>query len=231
MGLNGLNERDAEKEDKDRDIRTDFHMHILSHKYDTIGGVMLSPSQIFVVVDIETDGPAVGMHSMLSLAAVATDAEKQIGQFYRKLSPLENAKQDPETMLFWSKNPEAWKEVTTDAQPIQTVMTDFCTWVTHLGKEEPIFVSSPIGLDYTFVSWYLYRFAPTNPFISNKNALRTLDIRSYIAGLYGFSYDNSSRLKWPAKLMEGMPEHTHDALEDAVGYAFLLGKMVSEHKT
>lgn len=198
---------------------------------DTIVVAMLNPSQIFVIVDIETDGPSVGIHSMLSLAAVATTANKEVAQFYRKLSPLEGAKQDPETMNFWSKNPEAWKEVNTDPETPQAVMTDFYTWVTSLGKAEPIFVSSPIGLDYTFVSWYLYRFAPANPFISSKNALRTLDIRSYIAGKYGFSYDDSSRLRWPAELMKGMPEHTHNALDDAIGYAFLMRKLIRDYKS
>lgn len=188
---------------------------------------MLNLSQICIVVDIETDGPAVGIHSMLSLGAVATTVEKEVSQFYRTITPLENAKQDPEAMRFWYANPEAWMEVTTNPQPAQTVMTDFHKWIISLGKPEPIFVASPIGFDYTFVSWYLFQFAPTNPFIGAKNDLHTLDIRSYIAGRYGFSYDNSSRLKWPADLVKTMPVHNHRAIDDALGYAFLLRKILS----
>lgn len=190
---------------------------------------MLETGQIFIVVDIEADGPAVGLNSMLSLAAVATTAEQEIAQFYQKLIPLEGAKQDPETMSWWAQNQEAWKEATSGSQSPQKVMTDFYNWVTQLNAE-PIFVSNPIGLDYTFVSWYLYRFAPGNPFISKKNAIRTLDIRSYVAGTFGFNFNDSSRLKWPSSLTKGMTEHTHYAIDDAVGYGFLLRKLIQERK-
>lgn len=186
---------------------------------------MINENQIFVVVDIEADGPSVGLHSMVSLAAVATTATEEVARFYRKLQPLQDAKRDPTTTSWWDLHPEAWKEVITDAQFASKVMVDFYNWVIELGKE-PIFVSSPIGLDYTFVSWYLFRFAPSNPFMSEKNAIRTLDIRSYIAGKFNFTFDNSSRLKWPSRLIENMPEHTHKAIDDAVGYAVILRRLI-----
>lgn len=190
---------------------------------------MLNADQIFVVIDIEADGPAVGLNSMLSLGAVATTIEQEVAQFYRKLTPLEGATQDAETMSWWDKNPKAWQEATADSHPPRDVMTDFYNWVIKL-KAEPIFVSSPIGLDYSFVCWYLYRFAPANPFISKKNAIRMLDIRSYVAGVYGFSFNESSRLKWPSTLTKDMPEHTHRAIDDAVGYAFVMRKLMSDRK-
>lgn len=52
---------------------------------------MISDSQIFIVVDIEADGPAVGLNSMLSLAAVATTEKEEVSRFYRKLATLPNA--------------------------------------------------------------------------------------------------------------------------------------------
>jgi hypothetical protein len=186
---------------------------------------MINDDQIFVVVDIEVDGPAVGMHSMLSLAAVATTPHKELGRFYQKLETLEGAARDPATTAWWDKYPEAWKEAITDPQPVRKVMTDFYDWVTGFGKE-PIFVSSPIGLDYTFVSWYLLRFAPRNPFMNEKNNIRTLDIRSYVAGKFNFSYDNSSRLKWPESLTKNLPAHTHKAIDDAAGYAVVLRGLI-----
>jgi len=190
---------------------------------------MLNPGQIFVVVDIEADGPAVGLNSMLSLAAVATTMEKETAQFYQKLTPLEDATQDAGTMAWWGKHTAAWEEATSEPQSPRTVMETFCDWVVSLDAEA-IFAASPVGLDYTFVSWYLYRFAPFNPFVNDKNAVRTLDIRSYIAGTYGFNFDDSSRLKWPASLTEGMPAHTHRAIDDARGYAFLLRKLLRERR-
>ena len=186
---------------------------------------MITNNQIFVVVDIEADGPAVGLNSMISLAAVATTPEQEMARFYRKLQTLEGAKPDPVTTEWWNQNTEAWIEANTDPQPPDQVMIDFYNWVTRL-EAEPIFVSSPIGFDYAFVSWYLFRFAPSNPFRNRTGGIRTIDIRSYIAGVYGVSFDDSSRLKWPASLTKNMPAHTHKAIDDAAGYAFLLRKLI-----
>ena len=186
---------------------------------------MINEDQIFIVVDIEADGPAPGLNSMLSLAAVATTPKRETAQFYRKLLPLDSSAPDPGTALWWQSHPEAWKEVSSDQEPAAIVMADFYNWVVSL-EAEPIFVASPIGLDYSFVSWYLFRFSSRNPFMNESNAIRTLDIRSYIAGKYQLSFNDSSRAKLPVSLTEGMPAHTHRAIDDAVGYAYLLRKIV-----
>lgn len=188
---------------------------------------MISKSQIFIVVDIEADGPAVGLNSMLSFAAVATTATKEISRFYRKLMTLPGASSDPDTIAWWHENMEAWKEATTDPEPAEQVMTDFYNWVISFDRE-PIFVSNPISLDYTFVSWYLYQYAPGNPFKNDKtHSIRALDIKSYVAGKYGLSFDKAKRIYWPKKLTEGMPTHTHNALDDAIGYAIVLRKLIA----
>jgi hypothetical protein len=187
---------------------------------------MISDSQIFIVVDIEADGPAVGLNSMLSLAAVATTNEKEESRFYRKISPLSDSRPDPGTTAWWQENPEAWIEVTTDPEPPETVMGEFYSWVTGF-EREPIFVSNPTTLDYTFVSWYLFRFAPANPFKNEKNSIRALDLKSYVAGKYQLPFDKAKRIYWPTELTNDMPEHTHNALDDAVGYAVVLRKLIA----
>lgn len=193
---------------------------------------MISDSQIFIVVDIEADGPAVGLNSMLSLAAVATTEKEEVSRFYFKLTTLPNASADPNVTEWWNEHQEAWKEATTDPQPPVRVMTEFYNWVTGL-EREAIFVSNPVSLDYTFVSWYLARFAPANPFKNEKNNIRTLDIKSYVAGKFGLTFDNSRRIYWPKELTKDMPEHTHNALDDADGYAIMLRKLlaISEKST
>ena len=188
---------------------------------------MANDNQIYIVVDIEADGPTPGLHSMLSLAAVATTSKKEISRFYEKVVPLPDAVSDPNTVEWWKGQPEAWEEVNRNQKTPTSVLKEFCVWLDLLNAE-PIFVASPIGLDYTFVSWYLFRFARRNPFMNDKNAIRTLDIRSYIAGKYGLSFNESSRDNLPAELTDGMPEHTHRAIDDAAGYAFLLRKLLSD---
>lgn len=187
---------------------------------------MISDSQIFIVVDIEADGPAVGLNSMLSLAAVATTAKEEVSRFYRKLTTLPDATPDPGTIAWWQENKEAWKEAVTDSRPAKEVLTEFYNWVMGF-EREPIFVSNPTSLDYTFVSWYLFRFAPANPFKNEKNSIRALDLKSYVAGKYHLSFDKAKRIYWPHELTKDMPEHTHSALDDAAGYAVVLRKLMA----
>lgn len=187
---------------------------------------MISDSQIFIVVDIEADGPAVGLNSMLSLAAVATTANQEVSQFYRKLTTLPDASPDPATTEWWNENPEAHREATSDSEPPERVMTEFYNWIIGLGREA-IFVSNPTSLDYTFVSWYLFRFAPSNPFKNDKNSIRALDLKSYVAGKYGLSFDKAKRVHWPEEVNKDMPAHTHNALDDAKGYAVVLRNLIA----
>ncbi|MDP3997055.1 MAG: 3'-5' exoribonuclease [bacterium] len=187
---------------------------------------MITDSQIFIVVDIEADGPAVGLNSMLSLAAVATTTDKEVSHFYRKITPLPGASADPGTTLWWKEHPDAWKEATSDSEEPERVMVDFFRWVIELGRE-PIFVSNPTSLDYTFVSWYLFRFAQGNPFKNEKNSIRALDLKSYVAGKYSLTFDKARRVYWPEELIKGMPNHTHNALDDAKGYAVVLRNLIA----
>ncbi len=55
-------------------------------------------NQIYVVVDIEADGPVAGLYSMLSIGAVATTKDEETSSFYRTILPLEGAAQEPSTM-------------------------------------------------------------------------------------------------------------------------------------
>lgn len=187
---------------------------------------MISDSQIFIVVDIEADGPEVGLNSMLSLAAVATTISKEVSHFYRRLATLPGASPDPVVTEWWGEHPEAYKEATTNPESPERVMTEFYNWVTEL-EREAIFVSNPTSLDYTFVSWYLFRFAPGNPFKNEKNSIRALDLKSYIAGKYSLTFDKARRVYWPEELTKDMPAHTHNALDDARGYAVVLRKLIA----
>ena len=62
-------------------------------------------------IRIVTDGPIPSEYSMLSFAAVAfTDKRAMVGPFERNLKALPGAKQCEETMLWWKKNPVAFKK-------------------------------------------------------------------------------------------------------------------------
>ena len=189
--------------------------------------IMINEDQIYVVVDIETDGPVAGLYSMLSIGAIATTQEGGGSSFYRKLVPLEEAEQEPSTMAWWKTQPEAWKEVTTNVEPADTVMREFSKWVKDLGKR-PVFVAHPIAFDYAVVSWYLWKFTNDNPFTDEYGAPITLDLTSFIAGKYGVTLDKATRKNLPDWMKAGMPEHSHNALEDAKGFGVILRNILNQ---
>jgi hypothetical protein len=123
--------------------------------------------EIYVSTDIETDGPIPGEYSMLSFgsaafvrssnlgsAAISRGARTPIATFYKNLKCLPGAKQDMDTMLWWSQNKEAW-----DAHRVNTIspniaMVEYMNWLNSLpGK--PVFVGYPAGFDFTFICWFL----------------------------------------------------------------------------
>jgi len=187
---------------------------------------MLSENQIFIVVDVETDGHSPGQNSMLSLGAVACDEHQILGEFYKKLLPLPDAIQDDSTMKWWSSEPEAWQEVNTDQRDPSAVMNDFQIWVDSFDKQA-IFVSYPASFDYSFVGWYLHKFASRDPFrIEESGGPRTLDVKSYAAGLLRRKFNEAGKHKLPDELKQGMPPHTHKSIDDARSMAVLLQNLV-----
>ena len=124
-------------------------------------------------------------------------------------------------MEWWATQPEAWEEVNKDQRPPELVIPEFRDWLK--GFEASLVVTAhPIGFDYAFVSWYLWKFADENPFTNSNGALVSLDIASYIAGKYDLRLEDSKRHTMPDELKIGMPIHSHNALDDARGYGVIL---------
>lgn len=183
--------------------------------------------QIYVVVDVEADGPVPGLFSMLSIGAVATTDKEEVGSFYRKVLPLDDASEHPPTMEWWKTQPKAWQEVTTDARSAKEVMKEFDEWIESLGKT-PLFVAQPVAFDYMFVSWYFWKFIGKNPFTENSGAPSALDLPSFISGRYSTSIRESKRTNLPDWMEKGMPKHSHNALEDARGFAVILRNVLND---
>ena len=190
---------------------------------------MIDDDQIYVVVDIEADGPVPGLYSMLSFGAVAMTKDGEQGTFYKKVTALPGAVQHPATMQWWETQPVAWQEATTNAEDPSLVMDEFCNWLSDLGKN-PVFVAHPVAFDYAFISWYLWKFAGKNPFVNEKGASITLDLTSYISGKYSQSLTKSMRSNLAEWMKNGMPEHSHNALDDAKGFAVILINILRSNK-
>lgn len=188
---------------------------------------MKDNDEIYIVIDIEADGPVPGQYSMLSIGAVATTGKEEVGIFSAQLLPLKGASQHQATMEWWKSQPEAWKAATENQKPPQQVMQDFCEWLK--GFDGKLIVTAhPIGFDYSFVSWYLWKYINENPFADSNGAVVNLDIASFVSGSLHLKVSDSTRTKMPEMLKKGMPEHNHNALDDARGFAVILRNILAE---
>jgi DNA polymerase III alpha subunit (gram-positive type) len=181
----------------------------------------------YAVVDIETDGPAAGYSSMLSLGAVMVTDDSEVDSFYRKIAPIPGMKPSQVTMDWWKTQPEAWQEVIRDARPAAEAMRDFAAWIgKYSSPGAPVFVSHPVAFDYSFVSWYLWKFNGHNPFTTPAGSPLTLDLTSYASGKLKRELDESTRSSLAAEFMQEAPPHTHRAIDDARGYGILLRNLL-----
>jgi DNA polymerase III alpha subunit (gram-positive type) len=182
---------------------------------------MLEDNQIYIIVDIELNGLVPGQHSIISIGAVASTVDQEVDSFYKKLLPLDDLSTAPETMDWWKTQPEAWQEVNTDAEPAATVIEAFREWVESFGKS-PVFVASPLVLDYPFIKWYLHKFGGEQLFEDSEPVQRTLDLASFTAGKLNIPLARARRMQLPPEITQGMPEHSHKAIDDARGYGAIL---------
>ena len=180
-------------------------------------------AEIYVSTDVETDGPVPGLHSMLSFASAAYLADKTlIGTFCANLEMLPGAGGDPETMVWWETQPEAWAASRRDLRSPQDAMVDYRTWLNGL-PGDPVFVGYPVVFDYMFVQWYLHRFTGGSPF-----SFFALDIKTYAMALLKRDYRATTKAVMPKRWFDDLP-HTHRALDDAKEQGVLFCNMLMEN--
>lgn len=169
-----------------------------------------NPAQkIFVCVDVESDGPAPGLYSMLSFGLV--DAQDVSKRFYAELAPISD---DfiPEAMAVGKFTREQVLAFT----PAEKQMQKMLDWVTenYAGKRV-VLVSDNPAFDWQFINYYCVKFLKKNPF--GHSARRIGDVW---AGLQN-NFNNDSGWK---KLRD--TSHTHNAEDDALGNAQALQKIL-----
>lgn len=177
----------------------------------------MSKPEIYVSIDIESDGAAPGVNSMLALGAAAfTEDGQEHSTWYSTIEALPDAYQDTSTMDWWTTQPEAWLEVITNPVPPQAAMDSFVAWLKELKQAgfKPIAVGWPIAFDFAFVNYYCHRFCRENPL-----GFSGLDIRSFANGLFGFgSYyaPDSAEFKKVRGTVNTEGLRSHIAVDDAI---------------
>lgn len=187
----------------------------------------MTADPVYVVTDIECDGPWVGPSSMLSLASVAVTATgERHGEFEAVLQTLPGSQPDPGTLAwFRSQPPAVWAAATTDPREPVEVMRDYVAWVQALPRPR-VFTASPLGFDGGWIDFYLRRCTryalvqspyDHDPLFDDAG----LCLRSYAAAVTGRPVTECGVSTLPPEWL-GDVAHTHRAIDDARGYANLL---------
>lgn len=182
---------------------------------------------VYIVTDIEVDGPWPGPNSMRSLASVAVTADgREQGTFEAVLEPLPGAAPNPDTLVWFRTQPGAWEAATTGPRPVTEVITSYVAWVRSL-PGAPIFAALPLSFDGGWVDYYLRRFTAyglvQGPYEKDVLFRRpALCLASYASAILGKPMGDFAPTELPADWLGGIP-HSHRAIDDARGYAHLLG--------
>jgi hypothetical protein len=189
---------------------------------------------VFVVTDIEVDGPWPGPNSMRSFASVAVTAGGEVrGEFEAVLEPLPGAQPNPDTSAWFQTVPGAWEAATTEPRPVPAVMADFVDWVAGVGEARH-FTASPLGFDGMWIDHYLRRFTPYGVCQGPYESQRLFHgpgvcLHSLACGSTGGDPTRFSVHDLPAEWFGDVP-HTHRAIEDARGYAHLLVELLGRRE-
>ncbi|NKB55846.1 MAG: DNA polymerase III subunit epsilon [Alphaproteobacteria bacterium] len=186
---------------------------------------------IYVVTDVEVDGPTPGENSMLSFASVAVDEQAQeVDEFEAVLDRLDGATSDAITMAWFRSQPEVLAAATLNPKPASDVITLFVNWVRML-PGYPVFVAHPISLDGPWLDFYLRKFAGIRllkgPWVGERLFYEGgMCLRSYASGKLGWPLSKCDPEHYPPEWM-GYQPHSHCAIDDARGYAKLLATLMT----
>lgn len=188
----------------------------------------MTTQETYFSIDVETDGPIPGPHSMLSLGAAAYVAKDGkpilLGTFSRNFETLPGATMHPKTKTeFWDKQPEAWAECRKDLRDPREAMFEFVGWVNILSVGNPVCVGYPATFDFLFLYWYLIKFGYESPF-----SFSALDIKSYVSAVLKKPFRESTKRNMPSRWFPKQ-KHTHVAVEDAIEQGALFMNILLEH--
>lgn len=162
---------------------------------------------IIVSVDVEADGPAPGLYSMVSFGAVIVEHGLE-RTFYGQCKPISDA---------WipgalAVSGHSRKECLTFPEPSVT-MGLFSEWLNeHKGEGHPQLWADNNGFDFAFINYYFVMCGIENPFgWSSQN------LKSFYKGLKQNLRTNPNKLR--------KTEHTHHPVDDAKGNAEAIIRM------
>jgi hypothetical protein len=172
-------------------------------------------TECYISVDIESSGPVVGLHSMLSIGACVVGDEAN--SFYAELKPISRAF-DPEALKVSNLD---LSELARNGEDSKAAMERFNDWVIESSSSsKPVFVGFNACYDWQFVNWYFLTYLGSNPF-----GFGGVDIKAYFMGKAGVGWLNSTSSQLPPRFQPDSPL-THNALDDAKSQASIFRKLI-----
>ena len=157
-------------------------------------------------VDIEADGPAPGLYSMISFGAVLVEPGLN-RTFYAELKPISD-RWVPESLSVSGFTREQTMEF---VEPL-AAMTRFEDWINQSTKGRPIFIADNPGFDFSFINYYFHAFLGRNPFGFSSRRIGDLYCGAKLDAFAKWKHLRETR-------------HSHNALDDAKGNAEAILKM------
>ena len=163
----------------------------------------------YIMVDVESDGPAPGDYSMICFGAVIVRGDLS-EDFYGRLRPVAE-KWVPEALAVSGFT----REQTLAFDEPEKVMRDFAAWLAAHTKGRPVFVSDNNGYDWQFINWYFHHFLGQDPFGHSS-----MNLGSLYKGAVRDVFQNFKHLRKTA--------HTHHPVDDARGNAEAMLRFAQE---
>ncbi|NCQ51503.1 exonuclease [archaeon] len=166
------------------------------------------------IVDIESDGPAPGLYSMVSFAAIKVNYEMKT-TFKALVAPIsKNFKPDALAISSITR-----LEHENYPSP-EIAIVNFLNWIKKENNgERAIFMSDNLAFDWQFINYYLHAYCDENPFGHSGRR-----IGDFYAGL---QRDFRASSKWKKLIVT---KHSHDPLDDVKGNAEAFLEICKQNK-
>lgn len=181
---------------------------------------------LYISTDIETNGPLIGINSMLSLGSAAfSETGDIVSTFEVNLEELPFGLEDEKCMKeFWANWPEAYATARENPQPCSEAMGSYLAWLKTFEDRSLVFVAYPANFDFSFVQYYLLNYTGECPF-----GYCALDMKSFAMALLGKTFEETYMDKMPARWLAVEPNpHPHVALHDAIHQGRIFMQMLKD---
>lgn len=192
--------------------------------------------ELYISVDVETDGPIPGDCNMVSVGA-SVCGSTMLGEGFHRIDNGPTFYRELETEFAGDPDTRRWlagqgfELDSPQAVAPKVAMIHFKDWVEMTSDDlgcRPVYVAYPLGFDWSFTHWYFEHYlGPKSDPFGFSNAL---DIKTFFSAKSGRGLLGSLKRNMPREVKTVKTPHTHNAKDDAVGQGELFANLVEWKK-